>query len=232
MYYILFCFFIFTNYLFSQVEENEIINTDTIIGYNIDSVVATKIDTTIFSEPVNEIEEKTDLSKYNFYNDYLADLKKTSLIHSDIADTLAINDCKNIGIISAKFGSLILLVNAGFITWDILINCKTTIATKVFYGGTIFTTDDIFSGFGLGVGYVPKKTGNVIIKGNIYVYAMYFDKRISYDRFGINLGMDVIWKVFSVGIDTFVFKDGFLPLLTLGLNIILKLNKLNANGKQ
>ena len=105
---------IFTGYLFSQSEENEIIEMYTLTKAN--TIVATETDTTIFSELVNEQEGQTDLSKYNFYNDYLADLKKTSFIHSDITDTLAINDCKKTGIISAKFGSLILLVNAGFIT--------------------------------------------------------------------------------------------------------------------
>jgi len=216
--FILILFFISTCYLFSQTEEDEIIEMYTVTNAN--TITITKTDTVIVAETINKQEEQTDLSKYNFYNDYLVDLKKTIFIHSDIADTLAVNDCKETGIISAKFGSLVLLVNAGSITWDILINCKTTIATKVFYGGIVFGFHDIFSGFGLGLEYVSKKTNNVILRYNLYASLMNHYKQVGPGP-GINIGTDVIlWKVFSVGLDVFVFKGYFLPFLTAGLNII------------
>jgi hypothetical protein len=186
-YYILFLSLIFTAYLFSQTEENEIVKIDTYI--NTDSVAVTKIDTTVVEV------------------DYL---KTTD-------DTLAIDDCKKTGVISARFGSLI-LINTGFVTWDIPISRKTTIVTKGFYGISGVDTGGIFSGIGLGLGYVGRYvTNDIIIKGNICASLMYVDKKIN-NHPVINLEIDIIlWKVFSVGIE---LMGGSIPLPTIGLNIV------------
>ena len=204
---------ILTGYLFSQSEENEIINTDTVID----------IDSVIVAEPVNEQEGKEDFIKYDFYNDYLADLKKTSFINTDIADTLVINDCKSTGVVSAKFGSLIFL-NVGFVTCDIPIDCKTNIVVNGLYGvgmGVDGGQYGVFSGFGLGLGFASKKTSNVIIRGNICPSLLYGNGKTS---FIINIGTDVIlWKVFSIGLD-FMFCPlttiNVFPIPTIGLNVV------------
>jgi hypothetical protein len=221
LYYVLVLFIISTVYLFSQSEENEIIEMYTLTNAN--TLVATETDTTIVSEPVNEQEEQTDLSKYNFYNDYLADLQKTSFIHSD--DTLAVNDCKKTGIISAKGGITIAdgtVVSAISVAWDIPISCKINFATKYFYGeyGNIMDAGgEAFSGFGLGVGYVSKRTNNIILRHNIYIALLNLHHKGFY--LGINIGTDVIlWKVFSVGMDASVFNGHFYLFPTVGLNIV------------
>ena len=225
LYYILVLFFIFTGYLFPQVEENEKIEmytltkVNTIVAAKADTITIAKIDTTIFAEIVNE-EEKKDFIKYDFYNDYLAGLKKNSFIHSDITDALSVDDCKKTGIISARVGTII-VVGAVSVTWDVPISCKINFATKGFYGEHVVVEsgNDVFSGFGIGLGYVAKRTNNVIIRFNIYSSLVYsHDEKVV---FGINVGTDVIlWKVFSIGIDALFFKGGFIPLPTIGLNII------------
>jgi hypothetical protein len=194
-YYILFLSIVFTAYLFSQTEENEIVKIDTDI--NIDSIAVTKTDTTVVEV------------------DYL---KTTD-------DTLAIDDCKKTGVISARVGSM-LIGAIGSVTWDIPITCKTNFASKYFHGERSNTLIDgnitVFSGFGLGAGSVSKRTGNVIIKQNIYAILMY-SKKDEEERVrpGLNMGMDIIlWKVFSIGLDCIFVPGDFLPLLTLGLNIL------------
>ena len=94
-YCIIILFFISTGYLFSQTEENKIISVDTVI--TVDTVVVTKADTIVITNPINEPEAKKDFLKHDFYNDYLPSLPKTS----PVKDTLAIKKEK-IGIILAE----------------------------------------------------------------------------------------------------------------------------------
>jgi hypothetical protein len=191
-YYILVLSIIFTAYLFSQTKENEIVKVDTYI--NTDSVAVTKIDTTVVEV------------------DYL---KTTD-------DTLAIDDCKKTGIISARLGSL-LFYFSGSVTWDIPITCNTNFAAKCFYsgGGDLGGShSQVISGFGLGLGYVTKKTDNVIIRYNIYpsLGVVRHNKAV---KFGLNVGGDIIlWKVFSIGLDFIAFDGTFVLLPTVGLNIV------------
>jgi len=218
LYYVLVLSIIFTGYLFSQSEENEIIEMYTLTKAN--TIVATETDTTIFSEHVNEQEGKEDFIKYNFYNDYLADLKKTSFINTNIADTLAVNDCKKTGIISAK-AECTLFFLGGSVTWNMPLRyySNITFASKcllVVEGGS---GGGISTGFGLGLGYIAKRSDDVILRFNIYPSFMFThnEKFI----FGIIAGTDVIiWNVFSVGIDAFVFSGHFYPFPTVGLNIV------------
>jgi len=132
-----------------------------------------------------------------------------------------IDDCQKIGIISVKAGSLI-FINAGYVTWDVPITCKTTIAAKSFYGGGGFEHGKIFSGFGLGIGFVSGP-GDIITKFNIcpslgFIHTYKKEKPL----FGLNVSGDIIlWKVFSIGLDIIVFnKDTGAILPTIGLNIV------------
>jgi len=131
-----------------------------------------------------------------------------------------IDDCRKIGIISVKAGSLI-FINAGSVTWDVPITCKTTIAAKGFYGGGGFENGKIFSGFGLGIGFVSGH-GDIITKFNIYPSLGFIHTyKKEKPRFGLNVSGDIIlWKVFSIGLDSFALMNGFIPLPTIGLNIV------------
>ena len=59
--YILVLFFLSTVYLFPQTEENKIIKVDTVMI----------MDTVVIAEPTDKQEEKKDVIKRDFYNDYL-----------------------------------------------------------------------------------------------------------------------------------------------------------------
>jgi len=198
---------ILTDYLFSQVAENEIIKTDT--ATNIDFFVITKADTTVVEEPIDIPKEKDE--NY-FYNHGL---------FSNRTDDGKTDDCKKTGIISAKIGTIIAAATIS-VAWDIPINCKTNFATKYFYsayGGNMEGGGEFLSGYGLGVGYVSKRTNNVILRHNIYIALVNLHHK--HFTLGINLGTDVIlWKVFSVGVDAFVFKGHFYPIPTVGLNVV------------
>jgi len=216
--YILVLTIIFTSYIFSQVEENEIIDMDTV----------TRVDTVIVEQ-----EGKKDFKNYDFYNDYLANLPKTN--KSDNLKTNddklpTINDSTKIIIISAKLGYLVFWVNAS-VTLDIPIDYNFNFATKCFSFGILNPggSNKYWKGLGLGIGVVTKKTDNVIIKYNMYPSLVVSDKDHGEKvGFGMNIGMDVIlWKVLSVGLDVTSIgnKSGGssippFPLLTVGLNIV------------
>jgi len=204
--YILILSIIFNAYLFSQVEKNEIINVDTVI--NIDTVVITKADTIVVEEPINTPKEKDE--NY-FYNHGL---------FSNRTDDGKTDDCKKTGIISVKFGSLI-LVNVGSVALDIPINCNTNFAARYSYGAVLGNShDDIFSGFGLGLGYMAKRTNNVIIRFNVYS-SLTFIHGNKKPGFGFSIAGDIIlWKVFSIGLDSFISTNGFAPFPTVGLNVV------------
>jgi len=210
--FILILSIIFTGYLFSQTEGNETIKADTVI--NIDSVVV--------ADPVNG-QKKKDFKKYDFYNDYLPSLPKTTKTN----DKLTIDDSTKISIISAKLGFLLFWANAS-VTLDIPIGYKSNFAAKCFYFGALDPggNSKYWKGLGLGLGIVTKKTDNVIIKYNMYPSLVVSDRDHGEKvGFAMNIGMDVIlWKVLSVGLDVIIFDKngvgGFVPLPTVGLNIV------------
>jgi hypothetical protein len=197
-YYILLLSIIFTAYLFSQTEENEIVKVDTVI--KIDTIIVIKVDTIVVAKPVSKQEEKTNLSNYIYH------------------DTLAIDDCQKTGIISAKLGSLI-FINIGSVTLDIPITCKLGFAAKGFYEIRSISPR---SGFGLGLGYVHKYvTDDIIIKGNVIYPFLGLGVTKNKTRFGLNVGGDIIFSnIFSVGLDFTAFEKQILPFLTVGLNIL------------
>jgi hypothetical protein len=60
LHYILVLSLIFTAYLFSQTEENEIIKTDTVI--KIDTIIVIKVDTIVVEESVNRLDTADTLT--------------------------------------------------------------------------------------------------------------------------------------------------------------------------
>ena len=228
---------IFTGYLFSQseenklisqVEENEIIEMYTLTKAN--TIVATETGTTIFSEPANEQDEKKDFKKYDFYNDYLADLKKTSFIHSDIEDTLAINECKETGIILVElFGNPSMVGLSA--TLDIPISCNINIASIC--SGAIGGVDGgspVLLFLGAGVGYVFVKTDYFILRSRACLGLLRDQGKDNglIDRPGLNLGADILFRVkfiaLSIGPDFFVPLKGraiYKPAnISFGLGIV------------
>jgi hypothetical protein len=190
--YILILYIIFTAYLFSQTEENKII-IDTVI--NIDSVMV--------SEPVNEIEEKIDLKDY-LYKDYLEKNDSTDYT------------IEKIGIISARVGTGYYIPIAVSITLDIPISGmeqNITFHCATFIGSHII---------GLGLGYVSKRTNNLIIKENVRLSYMYLFNK---PKFGLFIGTDILFKVYKPFYLSISMEGGFgsgtmILMISLGLNIV------------
>jgi hypothetical protein len=211
-------FIIFTGCLFSQGAKNETIEEDnTIIMVN--TLVVTEVDTFVIEESVSEPEEKIDLSNYDFYKDYLDYIKRTN--SSD--DVLIVNECKKTGMISGQIGAGTLIGAAYSVALDIPISCKINITSK--YTTGIAGMDggaDRFSLLGVGLGYVAKKTNYFILKLNVYPSLEFCNKE---QRLNVNLGADILSKVFgpcylSINPEFFVFFDGFLVMISLGLNLV------------
>jgi len=188
-YYILFLSLIFTDYLFSQSEKNEIIKVDTVVV---------------------EQQGKKDFKKYDFYNDYLASLPK-------INDTLAIENSKKISIISAKCEFSLYLLG-GSVSWDVSLICdNTTFGFKCFVDREgLGANRPIIPYFGSGLGYVTSKSDNIILKFNICPNLWLVNNYTS-TKFGLDLGGDIIlWKRFSIGMTHHVLEDTGFTFLTVG----------------
>ena len=214
--YILALLFIFTAYLFSQTEGSETIKVDTVV--RIDTIQIEEADTTVLevsvidtivvAEPVNKQDEQTDLSKYNFYKDYLSSLQPK--------DTLLLKDCKATNIISARAGIGLFAV-AFSTTYDTPISCNVNIAVKCFTGYVVNDFDrggGIFFNFGVGLAHVIRKTDNSMVKVNLCPTLM-FVKGV---KFGVNLGVDVIFaKIISISPEVLLCSSGYF-MLSFGIN--------------
>ena len=200
-YYVFILFFISISNLFSQTEGNETIKIDTII--RVDTVTAIEIDTTMVEESVSE-KEKKEFVKLDFYNNYLPSLKPK--------DTLVI-----ISIISPRIVVGPLLVGVSF-TWDCPINHRFNFSSAAFLVAGLLDVGTMYC-FGLGI--VPARTNNFILKFNIRPDLIIVHKA---SIFGLNIGIDFIYKAISLSPDISFGKriygrywEGII-LLSLGYN--------------
>ena len=208
---------IFTGYLFSQSEENEIIKTDTVVVI----------------EPVDEQKEKKDFKKNDFYNDYLSSLKKNNSISLDTTTTFAIDDCKKIEplyIGSLKVGAILIfpVVSVGI---DIPIYYRFNIAAE--FSGVGWISGGVGWYYGLGVGYtiVRTKCDNFILKLNTYISNIDVSLYVNPMTPTFNIESDILFKMskhtyISINIGSFVQYNSWkhhttcLPHLSLGLNVV------------
>ena len=145
---------------------------------------------------INQKKEKADFVKYDFYNDYLPSIK------TDTSEFTP--ETEKIGILSVRAGIGIFLLG-GSVALDLPVQDKLNISSYFYVDkdeGTIF---------GLGLGYVPIKTNNFILK---------FNMRPSIapkgSGFGLNIGTDFIYKSISISPDIFVIDDAnIVPLIML-----------------
>jgi len=212
LYYVLVLFIISTVYLFSQSEKNEIIRVDTV---------------------VIEQQEKKDFKKYDFYNDYLADLKKTG-------DTLAIkrNDMEIPYISSVKIGAGLPFGIVSF-GMDIPIYYRLSIVAEL--GCCVGGIEGIFADlyYGLGLGYIAVRTRNdkFILKLNSYICKISHlstEKGFDTDKLTFHIGSDILFKMskhtyISFGVASFIVQSTwswehkiyFVPQISLGLNVMI-----------
>jgi len=119
----------------------------------------------MIEEPVNETEKRKNFIKYDFYNDYLPSLPKTS------SDTIPIDWNETTGIISVRIGGG-LFVLTGSAVLDISISSNVNITSK-YVNGRLYNPGGgrrSYSFYGLGLAYVNNvgETNNLILKLNIY----------------------------------------------------------------
>jgi len=210
-------FIIFTGYLFSQYERNEILEEDTITPAN--TAVVTEIDTVVIEESVSEPKEKKDLSNYDFYKDYLDYIKKTN----SMDDTILVNECKKTGMISAKAG-IGFFMGTTSLSLDIPLDCNKTIMFKYGRSGGGMNDGNFESYFFVvGSGVVTKRTENFIFKLNTCVGVMSNERKTW--GMGFTLGADMLFKIykscyFSIGPDINAGYGGFVGVISLGLNLV------------
>jgi hypothetical protein len=214
-YCVLILLFISTGYLFSQSAKNEMLEENTITLTN--TAVVTEVDAVVIEESVSEPEEKTDLSNYDFYNDYLDYVKQTN----STGDVPLANECKNNAIISCQIGGGIFAF-AYSIELDIPINCNDNITSKYVNGIKGIDGADRFSFLGIGLGQVAKKNKYFIIKLNVCLGLATADEK---RRPGMNVGADILFKVFehcyvSISPDFITVPRGLLGIISLGLNLV------------
>jgi hypothetical protein len=194
IHYILVLLFISTTYIFSQSEKNELKKVDTVIVSRIDTVVITRVDTIIVDEFIS------------------------------IGDKVVVDDCKKTGMISAKLG-VGLFMGATSFSLDIPAGCNKTIIPKyINAGGGMNDANFKRSFFGLGLGFVTKRTDNFICKLNMCAGVMSdLDKR----EIGIGggVGVDILFKIFkpcyfSISPDFNTGRYGSIGVIFLGINIV------------
>ena len=184
-------FFISTAYLFPQIEENKIIEVDTIV--RVDTFTIIKFDTVMVDESANEKEEKKEFIKQDFYNDYLQSLSVSDTTKK-LADTTDYRN-KKIGMFSVR-GVPYLPFS---LVLDIPINNIVNISSHLY---SIPGDGDIV--LGLGVAYLPIKTKNIIVKWNLRP-SIIPARGIKGTIIGSNVGIDFIFKSISISWDRLVF---------------------------
>ena len=225
-YYVLILLFISTGYLFSQTEENKIVQIDTVVS--VDTIQIEKADTTmveesivdtvIVGEPISDPEEKKEFIKQDFYNDYLISLPDTInyLIKKKPVDTTDYKN-KKMGLFSARMSGF------GFVSTSFVLDIPTNDNMLNISSYLCFTAGNGDMVLGLGIAYLPIKNKNFILK---------WDLRPSIipggggTIFGLNVGIDcIIFKFISISQDCLIFvgnhRGHIVPplMLSFGINL-------------